>query len=598
MKKLSRVMSGLRKTQTALRKGAFDNYRRLLHTLLADHQEHEFTKALSAALRRKDFRELVNLADSLSKQQYTDATSHFVANQFSLLIRKYPFPPEANLGFDPRRTAIDKFLSVERRMKRVNRKFHLLTQHPGRDAYSKQIGKMRYWIRSVIGSQPNYKSVFESCDFGPGASMGVHGNATNFARKFSSKRWTVSPGALHHGYAAIRNNHHLFEALCPRGVNGMYCYDEEAAFTAYLSRIEVVTNNKISFVPKTVKTERSIAVEPLLNGFVQKGIDQVLRRKLLGFGIDLRDQGRNQKMAREGSLDDSEDGFVTIDLESASDSLSIGAVSYLLPPDWVTLLQRTRSHAFELEKGVMPFNKFCSMGNGFCFPLETLVFAAACYAVGAGSSHTDFSVYGDDIIVRKKFAADVIALLRHLGFKTNRDKTFLEGPFRESCGEDWFGGHDVRPFTLDYTLDSLESLYKFLNLTRTRTRSKSFFSNARGLVLSMIPDDFRYFRPLTGPPDTGIDSTGDEHLTSPHCSFHGGKWTWFVLSHSPKIDLSILEVTQSEPWLISVALRGGRPIKFGRYSYLPEVTHRREVMTKVARESYASVSNWLPPYAS
>lgn len=591
-------MSGLRRTQTALRKASFDNYRRLLHALLADYKEYEFTKGLSAALRRRDFRELVLLADSLSKQQYPDATSHFVANQLSLLIRKYPFPPEANLGLDPRRTAVEKFLFVERRMKRINRKFSLLERHPERDKFRSQIGKMRYWIRAVIGSTPAYKSIFESCDFGPGASMGIHGNATNVARKFSSDRWTVSPGALHHGYAAVRANHHLFEALCPKGVNGMVCYDEEKAFTAYLNRVTVVTNNKISFVPKTVKTERSIAVEPLLNGFVQKGIDQVLRRKLRAFGIDLRDQGRNQKMAREGSLDDSEGGFVTIDLESASDSLSTGIVSYLLPYDWVRLLQRTRSHAFELDGGVMPFEKFCSMGNGFCFPLETLVFAAACYAVGAGSPWTDWSVYGDDIIVRKRHAADVIALLRHLGFKTNTDKTFLEGPFRESCGEDWFGGHDVRPFTLDYALDSLESLYKFLNLTRTRTRSNSFFSSVRGLVLSMIPEEYRFFRPLQGPPDSGIDSTGDEHLTSSNCSFRGGKWTWMVLSHSPKVDHSILEVTQSEPWLISVALRGGRPIKFGRYSYLPEVTYRREVVTKVARESYASVSNWLPPHMS
>lgn len=587
----------LRQTQDALRKAATGNYRKLLSSLLQDHRVHEeITGPLDAALRQKDYGLLFRLADSLSGQKYPDATKHFVANQFSLLIKKYPWPKDL-LDLKPREAAISSFKSTERRMARINKKFTFLANHPVRDRFAKERGTARHWIRSVIGSMPDYYSVFEKSDFGPGASLGVHGNATNYARKFASSVWSVSPGAIHHGYAAMKHNYHLFEALCPKGGDGRFvCYDEEIAFRNYMSRLSVVTQNKISFVPKTAKTERSIAVEPLLNGFVQKGIDQVLRKKLLRVGIDLSDQGRNQELARLGSMNDSDDGFVTIDLKSASDSVSIELIRYLIPEDWYRLLDRTRSHSYELEGAVNGYQKFCSMGNGFCFPIETLIFAAACFAVGAGLPYTDFSVYGDDIIVRKRYAADLIALLGHWGFKINTEKTFLSGPFRESCGTDWFGGVDVRPFTLDFAPDSLGSVFKLLNLPRYRTRSKNFFAGSRDLVLNWVPEQFRFFRPLAGEVDTGIDSIGDEYLYASSCTFlpRNWHWRWRELVVSPKVDETILEMVGHEPWLMSVALRGAASIGFGRYKFLPEVTLRRETQTKVARKGYASTSNWLP----
>lgn len=362
--------------QAHLKSKSFERYCSLLNSLLVAHREHAFLKDLSDALRQRDFMKMYACADSLSEQQYSDATQHFVANQFSLLIKKYPFPVK-ELDLAPEKRARLTFEMAERRVHRINKKFSIISDHRSRDRYLSEAKASRSWIKSVIGSDPNYKRIFSSCDFGPGASVGVHGNATHVLAKLSSEKWSVTPGALHHGFAGMMNNFHYLEQLLPRVGDSPPCLDYEFAFEAYLRRIHVVKSNIICFVPKTAKTLRSIAIEPLMNGFVQKGIDLELRKKLKFVNIDLSDQSLNQKLARLGSTDDSDTSFVTIDMSSASDSISTELVRYLLPDSWFRLLDRTRSHSYVLDSEEKIFNKFCSMGNGFCFPLETLIFSSA-----------------------------------------------------------------------------------------------------------------------------------------------------------------------------------------------------------------------------
>jgi len=460
------------------------------------------------------------------------------------------------------------------------------------------------WIRSVIGTTPSYRDVFHECDFGQGASVGVHGDATHVIRKLSrEQKWTVTPGAIHHAFGGLLNNHHFMEALLPskKMSDGsiVACLDYSAGFDSYIARLDVVNSNKLSFVLKTAKTDRSIAVEPLLNGFIQKGVDLVMRKKLRRAGLDLSDQSLNQKLAREGSLDDSQAGFVTIDLRGASNSNAVGPVKYLYPPDWFTLFQRTRSHYYSFNGAETRYEMISSMGNGFTFPLETLTFASICFACGCGEPGVDFSVYGDDIIVRKAFGSRVLAMLKHYGFDANLDKTFLEGPFRESCGTDWFNGEDVRPFTLDFAFDKIESFFKYLNLTQSSEKVSNFFAPVRELITGSCPIEYRFYRPVKGNVDSGIDSLGDEHLTSPHCFFRkeNATWSWKELTQTPISDLDRMERWGREPWLMGVALRGARsfPVK-GPLCGLPDVVFRRKTRAKVTRESYSSTSNWLPTF--
>ncbi len=566
--------------------------RDLLIALLDSHRHPALTK-LSYAVRQKDYKGMYDAAGFLSQQQYEGPDEHFIMNQFSLLLRKYPFDPTV-IGTDPRGKAISSFNAAEKRCQRVNKRFDVYSYDINRSNNRGALRSVQHHVRSILGSKPDYADVFSSSDFGGGASVGVHGSVTHGQRKLTIVDKTVTPSALHHGFAAIMANHHSAEEYFPMSIDGRYyCYDMESAFSSYISSIRVVTNNKVDFVPKNCETLRGIAIEPLLNGLVQKGIDQVMRRKLLRTNIDLSDQTRNQRMAREGSLEDSERSFVTIDLSRASDSLSDSVCRFVLPPDWYLLLDATRSKFYEMDGVLLPYHKFVSMGNGFCFPLETTLFTAICLACDAGTPGTDFSVYGDDIIVRKEVSERVLKLLKIFGFSANVRKTFLEGPFRESCGGDFFHGQDVRPLTLDFALDTNQSIFKFLNLTTLRERTEKFFLPIRDLLIKRIPSRYLFIRPFPGTDDSAITSLGDEHLrfSTKHLVFDRryATWRWYELETRPLIDKRASVSIRAWPRAMWLALRG-TPSRGG----IPAVALRFRTETKLVRKHYSSTSNWLP----
>jgi len=199
-------------------------------------------------------------------------------------------------------------------------------------------------------------------------------------------------------------------------------------------------------------------------------------------------------MAWEGSFD-LEDGFCTIDLSSASDSISTNLVKLLLPDDWFYLLNRLRSPSFSYNGVSRRYEKFCSMGNGFCFPLQTLIFLSVCSACEGGRIAVDYRAYGDDIIVRKSKFSAVTDLLGRCGFTLNGKKTFSSGVFRESCGGDFWQGVDVRPAELE-SLSSLSEVFVFHNLLRSSDMCEMYMSSVKEYLWTLIPEDVRFVVPL------------------------------------------------------------------------------------------------------
>jgi hypothetical protein len=197
--------------------------------------------------------------------------------------------------------------------------------------------------------------------------------------------------------------------------------------------------NRVEFVPKSWKTHRTIACEPEGNSFMQASFDSYLRKPLIQhFGVDLRHQDRNQQLAYEASLSGQ---LSTVDLEAASDSLSLNLVHLLFPREWAKFLCCIRSPFGRLPSGIIRYEKFASMGNGTTFPIETLVFAAACEALGS----KQFCVYGDDIIIETDLVPFLVSLLAYLGFNVNSDKTHTSGFYRESCGHHYYKGEYITP---------------------------------------------------------------------------------------------------------------------------------------------------------
>jgi hypothetical protein len=217
---------------------------------------------------------------------------------------------------------------------------------------------------------------------------------------------------------------------------------------------------RVITVPKTLKTPRIIAIEPTAMQYMQ----QALLEKIVGgvrgdsllyrfVGFD--DQISNQVMAQRGSL---HGDLATLDLSQASDRVSNQHVRDLLRnhPWLFEAVDATRSRKADVPGfGVQRLAKFASMGSALCFPFEAFVFLTVCFmgiekSLGHRLTHNDLvdhvgrvRIFGDDIIIPKDTVSSVVALLEFFGFKVGRDKSFWNGKFRESCGKEYYDGHDV-----------------------------------------------------------------------------------------------------------------------------------------------------------
>lgn len=559
----------------------------LKRTLDASSFYEPYRNEILGYLRSRRYDLLLDKADALGDTEYDSPAQHYAVHQLVALIKKYPFFGPIP-GVDPEKKAIEKFHEAERRCGRYNLIFRL-ERKLGRRRLSFLREYSRDWIRMVIGEEPNYSAIWPLCSFGPGASVGVSGNATHLAAKFLSPRWSVTPAALPFALAAMRSNPHIMELVLSKD-GSLFCLDPEAFDLELRQRVEMVTYNKITLVPKTAKVHRTIAVEPLLNSFVQLGVCEFFRRRLLKFGIDLKDQSRNQRYAYYGSLP-GEDPLASIDLSSASDSISVELARDILPPAWFSFLNAIRSPAYKLGGTISTYHKFVSMGNGFCFPLETLIFTSICVAVHKmhHRSLDSISVYGDDILVRSSLAPDVLKALRALGFRHNPDKTFVSGPFRESCGADWFNGEDVRPITLDYHLETLGDLFKFHNLTLRKNKSASLFSAVREYIRGLVPPKLRLVRPYQGDVSTAFEVEQDEFMASRFSAWNRKtfSWSWTELVAQAVSDNSLSDKHGWSTVLMMAALRGS--------SSKSPFTKRRNTRTRVRIISHhGGFSTWLP----
>lgn len=506
-------------------------YWRILHQATEEYLSGETAERAVRALAKNDADALIALADELVGQLYPTAAEHRAAHQFAALVRKYPFSE----GFwhtaqDPEGAALKSFTKAEQRCRRYNRYFALQNQYGERFAREKHF--MRGWIRYVLGDSPVLPSIYQKCGFGPGASIGLGGDSTSFADKALADEHTCSPGAFPYVAASLSPYHNFGMAEMLTAEPGS---DYQLPFDTYVKgscmeawlvqTVTWVSHNKVTFVPKTAKTHRAIAVEPLWNSWIQKGIDEEMRLRLRRVGIDLRDQTRNQALAHQGSMEwCSDNPYCTIDLTSASDTIAREVVKSLLPPDWYDLLQSTRSTHYVIgDQAPVRYEKFVSMGNGFCFPLETLLFAAVVQAAYASLNLTpDYAVYGDDIIVRRQVFDQVLGLLKHFGFVPNAKKTFSNGPFRESCGGDYFAGKAVRPVYLDEKLETLEQLMQAHNALTTIFSDRSFLEYLRNCALP----SHRLTRPYPGQANTAFEVELDEFMSSPFAIYNRATWSW------------------------------------------------------------------------
>jgi hypothetical protein len=341
-----------------------------------------------------------------------------------------------------RQRAISKWLSVERDNEATNDRLLTMSEEYNilpRVTWHRFQNHARSLISKILGDTVPLTALFGG--FSGGATTTKSRTESHPAQKYLGKAGITS--------AAVK----WFDTI----------REESPAWMAYSSELEFVPilGNMLFTVPKSTEIDRVAAKEPDLNMYLQKGVGNFIRRRLKRVGIDLNDQSINQRLARIGSIDGS---LATIDLSSASDSLSTELVSALLPDLWFAYLADIRSPHTFIDGEWHQNHMFSSMGNGFTFELESLIFWAIARTTRDLTGFSGVvSVYGDDLIVESQVFNDLSWVLNILGFSVNMSKSFHEGPFRESCGGHYHQGYDISPFYIRKPLVKVRDVITLAN---------------------------------------------------------------------------------------------------------------------------------------
>lgn len=245
----------------------------------------------------------------------------------------------------------------------------------------------------------------------------------------------------------------------PKKVEGVY-----SSSTCSVKPVYEPNHSELLLVPKDSRGPRTICRETLKRVETQMAFfDYMVDKlpKISNGAINFRDQLVNRQIAEKSSVTKE---YATLDLKDASDRVSYKVVRKIFENSpglsWFLKGSRRATHV-SLDKVVhligarapLRLSKLAGMGSGLTFPtMSLLISLAICRIVKTKFSNLSYEyirscvfVYGDDICVPSKWAADSAIALAKIGLKVNTKKSFVHGNFRESCGGDYYAGVDVTP---------------------------------------------------------------------------------------------------------------------------------------------------------
>lgn len=482
---------------------------------------------------------------------YTCPETYLGDAQIAAFFRKHPGLP---LGVDTKAAAVANFWEAERMCFGTNRRLDPLLsdiEHHGSHV-SALVLVWRKKIAEALGKAPSIDRLTELLKFGPGSTYRNTGSFVPLAHKLMdgyTRTSTLQPflsfwEGTAWGYHAS-GQRQVVEAelgFGPERADGNVPDGGKYAPREF----ECVRGNRFTTVAKDAKKDRGICVEPSLNVAYQLAIGTEMSRRMKRSYLQWdkrRAADEHKVLARIGSLTGA---TATIDLKMASDTVCSSLVELLLPPSWFALVAQTRSTHTLIEGKWVRLEKFSSMGNGFTFELETLIFFTLAKALedmcgireDRMTPGLTISVFGDDIIVPMSLSSQMLSCLAFFGFVPNRSKTFTSGRFRESCGGDYFNGHDVRPHYQKEELNEPRQLISLANGLRRFGLRAGHLGNARlhrrawFKCLDAIPSHIRSIR---GPEELGdLAITDDQWIRYNRMRVRGGiRWlqVWRPVMH-------------------------------------------------------------------
>lgn len=455
--------------------------RRVISALCADVAT-PLSARVNSLVEKDEWTELLSLR--VSPRDYTDPEVYFRDAVVVDLLRKVEDLPT---DVDRERKAVETFFACERMNASTNARLSRFV--PGSELFESTederlyqfIGTWRKEVARVMGNLPATLTP----RFSRGATYGDTGVYTTAPDKMSGTPQITSDA----------------RCLLP-------LYAETSWFRAlaqerpYASDPSTVEGNIFFTVPKDATKRRGCCKEPSLNVAYQLDIGRLLKHRIKAqTGVDLRQgQALHRRLAQSASANGR---LATIDMSNASDTVCRVLPKLVLHSSWYALLNSLRSKKTFIQGQWVYLEKFSSMGNGFTFELETILFLtlARVVATAEGADPDMVSCYGDDLIVPVEITETLLAALKFFGFEPNMEKSFWEGPFRESCGGDFFSGVNVRTHFLKELPDEPSAWISLANGIRrmafqhdgTAARWQ-YLKRAWSRCLDAIPSDIRRCR--------------------------------------------------------------------------------------------------------
>lgn len=211
----------------------------------------------------------------------------------------------------------------------------------------------------------------------------------------------------------------------------------------------------VQAVPKSYKAARIIAMEGVYRQSRSARVLDIMC-KYLPEWIDIRDQSRNQFYAHWGSVFDD---IATLDATHASDFITKSHWRDLFPHRFVQLVDPLLGNYTQIKDRTALMQMASTSGHELTFIIETIVYfaigASACIYADLFNPNSDVrriwisdrfpsvplvTVYGDDTALWSGAAETAVDFFGMMGLKINVSKSFITGPYRESCGEEYWNG--------------------------------------------------------------------------------------------------------------------------------------------------------------
>lgn len=349
------------------------------------------------------------------------------------------------------------------------------------------IQKARKKARMILGNAPSVVEIGDSVRFGRRASIGIPLKQSYIDCK------AAYPISCTHRlmplFEAVLAGDHILQDILDNGTmlpatkyEYSHLLERDAGESWHTLRIDRASIHSAVYdvresiglvnVPKKFNKKRPVTPYTTVSVFLSLAVGDYMVERLKLHGLDITKlQSSHRKVVRWISKPGSKYG--TADLKAASQSITKSHALALLPYDWYKLIklfhQPTTTYAVESRS--YHSETLLGMGSGITFPLQTLLFYCVVDAIREevlGKSGF-VSCYGDDLIYPIAIHRHVQHVFGKLGWIINEDKTFMSGLFRESCGEDRFAGHYVRPFSIEGRTEYLKGaalaafIYKLWN---------------------------------------------------------------------------------------------------------------------------------------